>query len=154
MLESGEAEYVVVARLDRLTRSVQHFTRLIGEHGDRIICLDPELDTTTASGRLAANVFASFAQYERDLGSERTRAGLAVKKANGWQPGKLTREDRAKIVRLFRAGRTVAAITREMSESLGRQVHRTSVANVVRAEVAGGRRGSLRKLAQRKVARP
>ena len=123
-----------------------HFTQVVDALGDCIVCLDPELDTTTASGRMAANVFAAFGQYERDLISERTKAALGVKKANGWQPGKLTIEDRAKIVRLFRAGQTVAAITRTMTEDLGRQVHRTSVANVVRAECAGGRRGNLRRL--------
>jgi DNA invertase Pin-like site-specific DNA recombinase len=76
MLEAGEADVVVVARLDRLTRSVLHFTQVVDALGERIVCLDPELDTTTASGRMAANIFATFGQYERDLISERTKAAL------------------------------------------------------------------------------
>jgi DNA invertase Pin-like site-specific DNA recombinase len=148
MLDAGEADIVVFARLDRLSRTVKHFLAVTEQLGERLVCLDPEVDMTTATGRAIAHVFISFAQLERDLISERTKAALGAKKAGGWQRGKLTRADRARIIRLYRRGRSIADITRLLSQEQARTVHRTSVANVLRDELAGGRRGRIRRLSQ------
>ena len=85
--EVGEGDTLVVWRLDRLGRSVRHLIDLV-EHlrqrkvGFKSIC-DGAIDTTTASGELIFNVFASLAQFERRLIQERTKAGLQSARARG-----------------------------------------------------------------------
>ncbi len=78
---------LVVWRLDRLGRSVRHLIDIVEELrqrqvGFKSLC-DGAIDTTTASGELIFNVFASLAQFERRLVSERTRAGLQAARARG-----------------------------------------------------------------------
>jgi DNA invertase Pin-like site-specific DNA recombinase len=85
--ELREGDSLIVWRLDRLGRSVRHLIDLV-EHlrqrkiGFKSIC-DGAIDTTTASGELIFNVFASLAQFERRLIQERTRAGLQAARARG-----------------------------------------------------------------------
>ena len=78
---------LVVWRLDRLGQSVRHLIDLVEQLrqrkvGFKSIC-DGAIDTTTASGELIFNVFASLAQFERRLIQERTRAGLESARARG-----------------------------------------------------------------------
>lgn len=83
-LQRGEADALVVARLDRLTRSLTHFAQIMDtsrRQGWALIALDLGVDTTTAAGGMIANVLASFAEYERLLIGERIRDALAAKKA-------------------------------------------------------------------------
>lgn len=85
MLDSGEADGVVVAKLDRLTRSVADLARLLdGYFGDRagkqLFSVGDSIDTRTAAGRLVLNVLMSVAQWERETIVERTRDGLAYKR--------------------------------------------------------------------------
>ena len=82
-----EADTLIVWRLDRLGRSVRHLIDLVDQlrHrkiGFKSIC-DGAIDTTTASGELIFNVFASLAQFERRLIQERTKAGLESARARG-----------------------------------------------------------------------
>ena len=82
-LQSGDT--LLVWRLDRLGRSLRHLVDLIEDLrqrgiGFRSLC-DGGIDTTTASGELIFNVFASLAQFERRLIMERTRAGLTSARA-------------------------------------------------------------------------
>ncbi len=84
-LQSGDT--LLVWRLDRLGRSLRHLVDLIEDLrqrgiGFRSLC-DGGIDTTTASGELIFNVFASLAQFERRLIMERTRAGLTSARARG-----------------------------------------------------------------------
>lgn len=83
MLEAGEADGVIVAKLDRLTRSVRGLGELFEQYfgtGRFALCsVGEQLDTRTASGRLVANILASVAQWERETISERTSAALQVK---------------------------------------------------------------------------
>jgi len=77
---------VVVWKLDRLGRSVRHLIDLIQyfrENDIDFVSLRDNFDTTSAQGRLIFNIFASFAEFERELISERTKAGLAVARAKG-----------------------------------------------------------------------
>ncbi|MGY2134624.1 recombinase family protein [Hymenobacter sp. HD11105] len=79
---------VVVWKLDRLGRSLKHLVELVlGFHETQIqfVSLQDHLDTTTAQGRLVFNLFASLAEFERDLIRERTQAGLAAARARGRQ---------------------------------------------------------------------
>jgi DNA invertase Pin-like site-specific DNA recombinase len=89
-LESGDT--LIVWRLDRLGRSMQHLVTLIEELrqkgiGFKSIC-DGSIDTTTASGELIFNIFSSLAQFERRLIQERTRAGLEAARARGKKGGR------------------------------------------------------------------
>jgi len=85
-IADGEAEALVVAKLDRVSRSVQDFAALLDwfERADAtFIALDLAVDTSTPAGRLVANVLASVAEWEGSVISARTRDGLAAKRARG-----------------------------------------------------------------------
>jgi DNA invertase Pin-like site-specific DNA recombinase len=82
---------IVVARLDRLTRSVADGGRLFERarsHGWDVIALDLGVDTTTAAGELVANVMISVGQWERRVIGERTSAGLAERRRQGKRLGR------------------------------------------------------------------
>jgi DNA invertase Pin-like site-specific DNA recombinase len=86
------SDTLLVWRLDRLGRSMRHLVDLVQELrqrgvGFKSIC-DGAIDTTTASGELIFNVFASLAQFERRLIQERTRAGLSAARARGLKGGR------------------------------------------------------------------
>ena len=85
-LRRHKASTLVVAKLDRLSRSMQDFGGLMNratkEHW-ALVALDVDVDTTTPQGEMQANILAVFAQFERRLIGERTRAALAEKKAAG-----------------------------------------------------------------------
>ena len=78
---------LVVWRLDRLGRSMQHLVTVVQELNDRGVgfrsLCDGVIDTTTASGQLIFGIFAALAQFERSLIVERTNAGLAAARARG-----------------------------------------------------------------------
>jgi DNA invertase Pin-like site-specific DNA recombinase len=77
---NGDRGILMVARLDRLTRSIVQFASLMEaaqRDGWEIVCLDPAVDMTTPYGRAMAGMAAVFAQLERELISQRTREALA-----------------------------------------------------------------------------
>ena len=77
---------LVVWRLDRLGRSLQHLIELINELNARGIgfqSITENIDTLTTGGRLVLHIFGALAQFERDLIRERTRAGLEAARARG-----------------------------------------------------------------------
>jgi DNA invertase Pin-like site-specific DNA recombinase len=79
-------DIVVVWKLDRLGRSLKHLIELVDlfkGKGVDFVSLSDSIDTTTIQGRLAFNIFASFAEFERDLIRERTMAGLASAREKG-----------------------------------------------------------------------
>ncbi len=85
-IAAGEAGGLVVAKLDRASRSVVDFGRLLEwfDAADAtLVALDLGMDTSTSSGRLVANVMASVAEWERSVIGERTRDALAARKAQG-----------------------------------------------------------------------
>jgi len=89
LLKSGYT--LVIWKLDRMGRSLQHlittFYELI-QKGIGIISLQDPIDTTTAQGRLMFNLFASLAEFEKDLIRERTMAGLSSARARGRTGGR------------------------------------------------------------------
>ncbi|MDQ3395114.1 MAG: recombinase family protein, partial [Bacteroidota bacterium] len=95
-------DVVVVWRLDRLGRSLRHLVNTVGmfkEMGVEFISINDSIDTTTSQGRLMFNLFASFAEFERELISERTKAGLEAAKARGRKGGRkpgLSQKNRVK----------------------------------------------------------
>lgn len=94
-LDAGEAEALVVAKLDRLSRSLTDFVSIVAraQAGKwALVVLDVDVDMTTPSGELMATMSAAFAQYERRIIGQRTKDALAIKKAQGVVLG---RPDRA-----------------------------------------------------------
>ncbi len=94
MLRSGEADGLVVLKLDRLTRSVADWQILIdgyfGEKaGKQLFSVTDSIDTRTAAGRLVLNVLLSVAQWEREATGERTREALRHKINIGERVGKV-----------------------------------------------------------------
>jgi len=81
-----KGDIVIVWKLDRLGRSLKHLIELVTEfkeQGIEFVSLSDNLDTTTAQGRLIFNIFASFAEFERELIRERTLAGLIAARERG-----------------------------------------------------------------------
>jgi DNA invertase Pin-like site-specific DNA recombinase len=82
---------LVVWRLDRLGRSLPHLVSIVSElkaRGVQFESLMEKLDTASAVGELTFHIFASLAQFERQLISERTKAGLAAARARGRKGGR------------------------------------------------------------------
>jgi DNA invertase Pin-like site-specific DNA recombinase len=107
-LREGDADALVVAKLDRLSRSLMDFAGLMErarKEGWAVIALDLGVDMTTPAGEMMANVMASFAQYERRLIGQRTRDALAVLKSQGRRLGRpvLVLPSTAERIGLWRA---------------------------------------------------
>lgn len=86
MVKSKQATTIIIAKLDRLTRSVKDLAELLEifeKNNVALVSVNESLDTHSAAGRLVMNVMASVSQWEREVIGERTRDALAVKKANG-----------------------------------------------------------------------
>ena len=90
---------LAVWKLDRLARSTKQLIETVEDMGKRQIgfrCLTQELDTTNAGGRLIFTIFAAIAEFEREIITERTRAGLDAARARGrtgGRPPALTTQD-------------------------------------------------------------
>ena len=87
----GKGDSVVVWKLDRLGRSLRHLIDLVKsleEKKVKFISLKDNINTQTAQGRFIFNVFASLAEFERDIIRERTQAGLSVARARGRKGGR------------------------------------------------------------------
>jgi DNA invertase Pin-like site-specific DNA recombinase len=88
-LRAGDV--LIIWKLDRLGRSLQHLIELVNELLARKVglkSLNDPIDTTTAQGRLTFNIFASLAEFERDVIRERTNAGLVAARARGRKGGR------------------------------------------------------------------
>jgi DNA invertase Pin-like site-specific DNA recombinase len=143
---------LVVWKLDRLGRSLQHLVMLAKELLDRqigLISLNDPIDTTTPQGRLVFNIFASLAEFERDLIRERTQAGLTAARARGRTGGRppgLSRQAEATAMAaetLYREGRlSVKAICEQLRISkptfYAYLNHREVETGARRKPVAGG----------------
>lgn len=119
-IADGEADALVVAKLDRLSRSAVHTGQLLDwfkEADATFVALDLGVDTSTASGMLVANVLASVAQWEGAAIGERTKAALAAKKARGEKLGRPAVEPRVRrrIERQRRRGWTYQRIADKLN---------------------------------------
>jgi DNA invertase Pin-like site-specific DNA recombinase len=121
-VESGGAAAIVVAKLDRLSRSLLDFSGLMARSrrkGWALVALDLGVDTTTPSGEMMANVLAVFAQFERRLIGQRTKDALAVRKAQGVKLGRFkgtSASVRERIAELRTAGESLSAIARRLND--------------------------------------
>jgi len=125
-----EIDLVLVWRLDRWGRSVTDLLATLQEleHlGVGFVSLTEALDLTTPSGRAMAGLLAIFAEFEREILRERTRAGLAQARLNGKRLGRpaTAAVHVAEIQKLHRAGRSKSEIARQL------QIGRTSVRRIL-----------------------
>ncbi len=90
-IEAGRIDIVVVYKVDRLTRSLLDFARLVetmDKAGTSFVSVTQSFNTTTSMGRLTLNMLLSFAQFEREVTAERIRDKIAASKAKGmWMGG-------------------------------------------------------------------
>ena len=141
MVDSKAVDVVIIAKLDRLTRSVKDLAELLERftrRGVSLVSVAESLDTGTAAGRLVLNIMTAVSQWEREAIGERTRDPMSHKRANGERVGTipfgfrmgedgLLAEDAAeqgvlaRMRELKAAGRTV----REIADELNRQGYTT-----------------------------
>lgn len=139
-----EAEGVVAAKLDRLSRSLLDFASLLDEarRGEwTVVALDQGFDLATPNGRAMAGMLAVFAEWEREIIGERTSAGLAAKRAQGWRhPNpRVPDEVRARVLELHQRGYSGRAIAERLNTdripALGQRWHHTTVRRLLRTVV-------------------
>ena len=92
LVRAKEIDAILVAKLDRVARSLSHFAQIIGEldtHGVALVCPGQSIDTTHSNpaSRFQIHILAAVAQLERDFIRERTKAGLAAARARGKKLG-------------------------------------------------------------------
>lgn len=90
-IEAGKVKVVVVYKVDRLTRSLADFAKMVelfDAHGVSFVSVTQQFNTTSSMGRLTLNVLLSFAQFEREVTGERIRDKIAASKRKGmWMGG-------------------------------------------------------------------
>lgn len=105
-VDAGRVDVVVVYKVDRLTRSLTDFAKIV-ERFDRravsFVSVTQAFNTTTSMGRLTLNVLLSFAQFEREVGAERVRDKVAASRRKGiWMGGAVplgyTAQDRKLVI--------------------------------------------------------
>lgn len=142
LVEDGATHLVIVAKLDRLTRSVKDLADLL-EHfrraDVRLVSVAESLDTGSAAGRLVLNIMTAVSQWEREAIGERTRDVLQHKKANGERVGTvpygysltsdgvhlLPNDDEQKTLRIMLAIRAQGVTTRGVAKTLNTYGYRT-----------------------------
>ncbi len=91
LVEAGKVQVIVVYKIDRLTRSLPDFARIVevlDKQSASFVSVTQQFNTTTSMGRLTLNVLLSFAQFEREVTSERIRDKIAASKKKGiWMGG-------------------------------------------------------------------
>lgn len=92
-VEAGKIDVIVVYKVDRLTRSLSDFAKIVDvldAKGASFVSITQSFNTTTSMGRLTLNVLLSFAQFEREVISERVRDKIAASKRKGmWMGGRV-----------------------------------------------------------------
>lgn len=142
LVEARAVQTVIVAKLDRLTRSVRDLADLLDRferRGVALVSVSESLDTGTAAGRLVLNVMMSVAQWEREAIGERTREAMRHKKNNGQRVGTVpfgfqlaadgrTLEPNApeqRALDVLRECRAAGFTLRQIASELNRQGYRT-----------------------------
>src|SRR4051794_39674570 len=146
---------VVVYKVDRLTRSLADFAKLVelfDAHGASFVSVTQSFNTTTSMGRLTLNMLLSFAQFEREVTSERIRDKIAASKRKGlWMGGPVplgyeVRE--RKLVVNEAEAETVRHIMRRCCElnsvrELVSELRRAGVVTKVQKRVSGPHKGGI-----------
>lgn len=136
-IETGHIDIIVVYKVDRLTRSLLDFAKLVeafDRKGVSFVSVTQSFNTTTSMGRLTLNMLLSFAQFEREVTAERIRDKLAASKAKGMWMGGIPPlgyrpdgrslaivDDHAEIIRYIYAGYLRLGTVRELADHLKNQ---------------------------------
>jgi site-specific DNA recombinase len=152
-VRSGMVDIVVVYKVDRLTRSLSDFAKIVevfDKAGASFVSVTQQFNTTTSMGRLTLNVLLSFAQFEREVTGERIRDKIAASKKKGmwmggWVPLGYERKERSLVVNELEAKtvRTIFALflelknVRAVQNELARLNLRTKPYAVQRGRAAG-----------------
>lgn len=153
-LKAGRIDIIVVYKVDRLTRSLLDFAKLVEAFdaaGVSFVSITQSFNTTTSMGRLTLNMLLSFAQFEREVTAERIRDKIAASKARGmwmggippvgYEPDGRTLaivEDHAELVRDIHRRYLEVGSVRQLAESLERDRVRTPVRTMVNGKHYGG----------------
>ncbi len=92
LVDAGAVDTIIIAKLDRLTRSVRDLAVLLERftrRGVSLVSVAESLDTGSAAGRLVLNIMVSVSQWEREAIGERTRTAMSFKKSQGERVGEL-----------------------------------------------------------------
>ena len=153
-VRAGKIDIIVVYKVDRLTRSLADFAKLVelfDQQNVSFVSVTQQFNTTTSMGRLTLNVLLSFAQFEREVTSERIRDKIAASKRKGLWVGGMTplgydtkdrkitvNQTEANLVRLiFRQYRKLGSLNRLMSDLRKRRVL-TRIRSLKNGRVIGG----------------
>lgn len=164
-IEAGLIDIVVVYKVDRLTRSLADFAKLVDvfdRHAVSFVSVTQAFNTTSSMGRLTLNVLLSFAQFEREVTAERIRDKIAASKRRGqWMGGLpplgydnadkrlIINEDEAKTVQHIMTRYVALGSVGSLKTELDQNGYRTKVRRTKKECQVGGRpfsRGHLYKL--------
>jgi len=116
---------LVVWKLDRLGRDLKHLVNLVDDLRKRDVSFKvltghgAQIDTTTANGRLVFGIFASLAEFERELIAERTHAGLAAARPRGRKGGRPRKMDKHALTMAMAAMSDRDSVASDVAKRLG-----------------------------------
>lgn len=122
-LREHKADALIVAKLDRLSRSVLDFAGVMETahtQGWSLVVIDLAVDTTTTNGKLIAHIMIALAQWERELIGDRTRTALRAVRARGTRLGRPSGVD-ATTVQMIRALRGSGLSWQKVADALARE---------------------------------
>ena len=153
-IDAGRVDMVVVYKIDRLTRSLSDFAKLVDRldaAGASFVSVTQQFNTSTSMGRLTLNVLLSFAQFEREVTAERIRDKIAASKRKGmWMGGPLplgydkseaglvVNHDEAEIVVSLFENYLRLGCVRKLKTFADAQRHRTKLRSFKSGRIAGG----------------
>jgi DNA invertase Pin-like site-specific DNA recombinase len=153
-VESGRIQVIVIYKVDRLTRALSDFARIVeilDRHGTSFVSVTQAFNTTTSMGRLTLNVLLSFAQFEREVTGERIRDKIAASKKKGmWMGGPIPmgydlrdrklfiNEDEAEVVRHLFLRHVELGSIRDLAEEIEAKGVRSKVRKMQNGRVVGG----------------
>lgn len=123
VLAAGEADVLVVAKLDRLSRSVSDFAAILARtqvEGWALNICDLGVDTTTPSGKMVAQIMMVLAEWEREMIGDRTKSALRMAAAKGTRLGRPSGVD-PETVRLIRVLRDSGRSWAKIADALDRE---------------------------------
>ena len=145
-IEAGRVDVVVVYKIDRLSRALMDFARLVevfDRHGVTFVSVTQSFNTTTSMGRLTLNVLLSFAQFEREVIGERIRDKVAASRKRGmWMGGYVPLGYKVQDRKLVINDREAATV-RMIFERFLKVGSATALARALAAEGVQTRRGKL-----------
>lgn len=127
-LDKGEASHLIVVAYDRLARSLIDFMQLqerARRKGWALVGLDLDIDTSTPEGQFVANMYANFAQLERERTSRKTKEALAELKKQGRKLGRPSTLSRETLV-LIKTYKAHSNTLLEVAEQLNREQVKTA----------------------------